>query len=531
MSKEQHYEDGMTGFATGGQHISQNGGITPNSDVYGPPMGGDMNMGVSHGNQTPASSYQNSSGTPVLSEVSQQLQTEQDLKLNAHKEAIYKHELYPLLDLVFQKCELATSTPRDLPQQIQAQQAPDVLSSESFNEDIHHFAQRIQDENRSWNFDATNEIDNLMILAIQVLRFHLLELEKVHELCQNFTSRYINCLKGKMPIDLVNDDTSQGSQGGSSGGPSNQQSVPSNQEKLEPVDNGSIAGSLREQSFYPPSHPDNSVGTPSDNLHPIQGDNRCQKPKNHGNRSHNSFTPQNASHDANSPTGSTLEGSTYSGEGGGGGNEEESGGDSAGKKPPQKKRGIFPKQATNIMRTWLFQNLTHPYPSEEQKKSLANQTGLTILQVNNWFINARRRIVQPMIDQSNRAASNSMMGPYSPDGQQIGGFLMDQSGHLPMRHPGGWPAGFQGMPADMMMGGNFMGNPHNSHHPQQGISQLRHPPTGIPLLPMNHPMMGFPPPTNPHVVGNFPHPHHPAAAHHGGHIGGITGDIQPHIHC
>ncbi|KAG1936427.1 homeobox protein Meis3 [Pimephales promelas] len=29
----------------------------------------------------------------------------------------------------------------------------------------------------------------------------------------------------------------------------------------------------------------------------------------------------------------------------------------------------------------LFQ---HPYPSEEQKKQLAQDTGLTILQVNNW---------------------------------------------------------------------------------------------------------------------------------------------------
>jgi len=50
--------------------------------------------------------------------------------------------------------------------------------------------------------------------------------------------------------------------------------------------------------------------------------------------------------------GSTLEGSTYSGEGGG---EDDS---DQGKKPQQKKRGIFPKQATNIMRAWLFQNLT-----------------------------------------------------------------------------------------------------------------------------------------------------------------------------
>ena len=51
-------------------------------------------------------------------------------------------------------------------------------------------------------------------------------------------------------------------------------------------------------------------------------------------------------------TGSTLEGSTYSGDGG---LEEDS---DPGKKPQQKKRGIFPKQATNIMRAWLFQNLT-----------------------------------------------------------------------------------------------------------------------------------------------------------------------------
>ena len=27
----------------------------------------------------------------------------------------------------------------------------------------------------------------------------------------------------------------------------------------------------------------------------------------------------------------------------------------------------------------------HPYPSEEQKKDLAEQTGLTLSQVNNWY--------------------------------------------------------------------------------------------------------------------------------------------------
>ena len=37
-----------------------------------------------------------------------------------------------------------------------------------------------------------------MVKAIQVLRIHLLELEKVNELCKDFCQRYIACLKGKM---------------------------------------------------------------------------------------------------------------------------------------------------------------------------------------------------------------------------------------------------------------------------------------------------------------------------------------------
>lgn len=96
--------------------------------------------------------------------------------------------------------------------------------------------------------------------------------------------------------------------------------------------------------------------------------------------------------------------------------------DDANAKKNAKKRGIFPKVATNILRAWLFQHLTHPYPSEDQKKQLAQDTGLSILQVNNWFINARRRIVQPMIDQSNRAGPS---GYPSPDPAAMGYMGMD----------------------------------------------------------------------------------------------------------
>ena len=58
-----------------------------------------------------------------------------------------------------------------------------------------------------------------MIRAIQVLRIHLLELEKVQELCKDFCNRYITCLKGKMQSENLlrsdyggydSDDSSQG---------------------------------------------------------------------------------------------------------------------------------------------------------------------------------------------------------------------------------------------------------------------------------------------------------------------------------
>jgi len=65
---------------------------------------------------------------------------------------------------------------------------------------------------------------------------------------------------------------------------------------------------------------------------------------------------------------------------------------------PKKRRGNLPKVATNILKKWLFDHLFHPYPTEEEKSVLGQQTGLTMNQISNWFINARRRILQPMLE-------------------------------------------------------------------------------------------------------------------------------------
>lgn len=44
-------------------------------------------------------------------------------------------------------------------------------------------------------------------------------------------------------------------------------------------------------------------------------------------------------------------------------------------------------------------NILEPYPKRRDKASLARETGLTELQVANWFINARVRFWRPLIER------------------------------------------------------------------------------------------------------------------------------------
>jgi hypothetical protein len=63
----------------------------------------------------------------------------------------------------------------------------------------------------------------------------------------------------------------------------------------------------------------------------------------------------------------------------------------------RRKRGSLPKGAVRVLKKWLFDHFSHPYPSIEEKEALSAQTGLKTSQVNYWFINARVRIWKPMI--------------------------------------------------------------------------------------------------------------------------------------
>ncbi|XP_061381598.1 homeobox protein PKNOX2-like [Danaus plexippus] len=280
-------------------------------------------------------------------------------QFEADKRAVYKHPLFPLLALLLERCEQATA-------------GAEPPAADAFGADLQAFVQHQRRDRRPFLVDDP-EIDGLMIKSIQVLRIHLLELEKVQELCRDFCGRYIACLKTKMQSEnLLRTDYSAGG-------------VESNNNLSGTMDDqSSTSNSPQYQSPAPPPPP--SFPPPYPALTDL------------------AYPRDSAS--------LVVQGSTPIGQIGAGlistdsftGTNSNSCSSVSGSPPPADdddegvKRGVLPRHATQVMRAWLFQHLVHPYPTEEEKRSLAAQTRLTLLQVNNWFINARRRILQPMLD-------------------------------------------------------------------------------------------------------------------------------------
>ena len=57
----------------------------------------------------------------------------------------------------------------------------------------------------------------------------------------------------------------------------------------------------------------------------------------------------------------------------------------------KRKKGKLPSAATDFLKTWWREKVVWPYPTEEEKRCLGSETGLDPTQINNWFINQRKR--------------------------------------------------------------------------------------------------------------------------------------------
>uniref|UniRef100_A0A183BQ72 Homeobox protein unc-62 n=1 Tax=Globodera pallida TaxID=36090 RepID=A0A183BQ72_GLOPA len=504
LDQQQHqYSSALNLFATGAYPA------TPAALMHsamGPLLGGGGALGMLSGNDE-----------------SEQLKRDKDL---IYRQATRPHPLFPLLTVLFQKCELATCTPREPFRDGDQVDTSHVCSANSFDEDLAEFAKTVQ-INKPY-YVPNPELDSLMLNSIQVLRYHLLELEKVHELCDNFCTKYVNKIKERTQMDINAGEQAQ---------PPPPQSqhidqIPQHRQihhQMVPqtANNNSASVTTMEQHQQLQQHfggpqfgggggeqmaahmeslqhhqPCSSTpmqmgfldlgssgATPSSvvNSNPsaqhqfgrtaalggttlvdqFEGKRKSHKKAKLSGQQQNDPSADQPSPDTTARADSAGDGGTasrsstaaamggseeqqqqhFNGEitkhlhqqqnnvdglveengddifsncgdsmgeerdsagsegeqkpyvGGQKRSAEESGSDGHRKKVPK----VFSKEAISKFRAWLFNNITHPYPTEEQKKQLANETGLTILQVNNWFINARRRIVQPMIDSNNRA--------------------------------------------------------------------------------------------------------------------------------
>ncbi|KAG6747073.1 hypothetical protein POTOM_049451 [Populus tomentosa] len=81
----------------------------------------------------------------------------------------------------------------------------------------------------------------------------------------------------------------------------------------------------------------------------------------------------------------------------------------------KKKKGKLPKEAREVLLNWWTVHYKWPYPTEADKVALAESTGLEQKQINNWFINQRKRHWKPS-ENMQFAVVDSLYGPFFMNG-------------------------------------------------------------------------------------------------------------------
>uniref|UniRef100_A0A914ULH4 Homeobox protein unc-62 n=1 Tax=Plectus sambesii TaxID=2011161 RepID=A0A914ULH4_9BILA len=212
-----------------------------------------------------------------------------------------------------------------------------------------------------------DEVDRLVRDSILVLRMNLVELAKVADLCDDFRTRYVQCIKRKMNQETLlgfgndSDDESMNGDGRCSPGTSNRAR---GAVAMLTTAQGTVSVPLEIYANSDVSRMDQEATNDAMNVnYPTNG--------------HFSFDDDAFNFEHRGPG----------------------------------RKSSLPKKAVDVLKGWLFQHVTHPYPTELEKAQLSQDTSLSLSQVNNWFINARRRILQPMLDGPCNEWSQSVTVP------------------------------------------------------------------------------------------------------------------------
>ena len=66
----------------------------------------------------------------------------------------------------------------------------------------------------------------------------------------------------------------------------------------------------------------------------------------------------------------------------------------------------LPSKSVNTLKLWFLAHQHDPYPSKEEKERLMQETGLSLVQLKNWFSNIRKRHWHPIRTGSRRPRSH-----------------------------------------------------------------------------------------------------------------------------
>ncbi|XP_046804960.1 homeobox protein Mohawk, partial [Lucilia cuprina] len=70
---------------------------------------------------------------------------------------------------------------------------------------------------------------------------------------------------------------------------------------------------------------------------------------------------------------------------------------------PRPAKRLFTPEIKRMLKEWLVRRRENPYPSREEKKRLAIETGLTYTQICNWFANWRRKLKNSEREKSKKS--------------------------------------------------------------------------------------------------------------------------------
>jgi hypothetical protein len=108
-----------------------------------------------------------------------------------------------------------------------------------------------------------------------------------------------------------------------------------------------------------------------------------------------------------------------------------------------KKNGArFPREAVRVLKNWLAEHRHHPYPNDQEKDELKQQTGLKKSQISNWLANARRRgkarpssqPISPTVEQEFPGAIDIPRNPVQPNQELSEMSPLERWKHSPPEH-------------------------------------------------------------------------------------------------